>query len=150
MRLAWPWPTLDLHYPCVQAKGHVADEIHIQVPSLAHQPRVPQVIGPHAVLQLGLSNQEAGALASEEEASKLAKGLDGKLVEPKEIPGSKFKHMAAKWVTLQDPCRRMLRVACVRGTRGTTTSTCMILNLLVVARVPVQPRTALSACPGML
>lgn len=48
-----------------QAKGHVADEIQITVPSVNHHPRVPQVIGPQAVLQLGLSNAEAGALGTE-------------------------------------------------------------------------------------
>ncbi|EFJ51941.1 hypothetical protein VOLCADRAFT_86956 [Volvox carteri f. nagariensis] len=45
----------------LRAKGHVEDEIHISVPSVTHRYRVPVVINPAAVLQLGIGNSVLGS-----------------------------------------------------------------------------------------
>lgn len=50
-----------------RAKGHVNDEIQVTVPPVAHQPRIPQVIGAQAILQLGLANAEAGVVSPRDE-----------------------------------------------------------------------------------
>jgi hypothetical protein len=59
----------------MQAKGHVTDEIQIAVPPVTHHFKVPQVIGAHAVLQLGLANEEAGVFGVEE----VSKAVSGQL-----------------------------------------------------------------------
>jgi len=84
----------------LRAKGHVNDEIQITVPPLTHQPKVPQVINPHAVLQLGLNTQEAGVLGTEraEDAQAAADAAAGRLPEPKHVPGSRFRQLAAKFL----------------------------------------------------
>ncbi|KAF5828276.1 hypothetical protein DUNSADRAFT_17870 [Dunaliella salina] len=84
----------------ILSAGHVNDEIQITVPPLIHQPKVPQVINPHAVLQLGLNTQEAGVLGTEkaEDAQAAADAAAGRLHEPKHVPGSKFRQLAAKFL----------------------------------------------------
>ncbi|GLC44424.1 hypothetical protein PLESTB_000471400 [Pleodorina starrii] len=65
----------------LRAKGHVEDEIHISVPPVTHRYRVPMVINPAAVLQLGIGNSVLGTgpgeRANGEGLSDSSDSLDG-------------------------------------------------------------------------
>jgi hypothetical protein len=80
----------------MQAKGHVTDEIQIAVPPVTHHFKVPQVIGAHAVLQLGLANEEAGVFGVEEVRSHAEKNHAQKVMQRRACKGEHAKNKMQK------------------------------------------------------
>ncbi len=60
-------PTAALIHMCthMQAKGHVNDELLLTAPPVPKTFKIPKVIHAHAILQLGLTNQETASLQPE-------------------------------------------------------------------------------------
>ncbi|GIL73101.1 hypothetical protein Vretimale_4712 [Volvox reticuliferus] len=94
----------------LRAKGHVEDEIHISVPPVTHRYRVPAVINPAAVLQLGIGNSVLGSgtekagdaeggPGSSESLEELFNGRPGDATAASRAPGgTDFLDMATKYL----------------------------------------------------
>ncbi|GFH15154.1 uncharacterized protein HaLaN_11329, partial [Haematococcus lacustris] len=80
-----------------QSKGHVTDSLQLQAPPVVLSIKVPQVINAHAVLRLGIANQEAGTEEDGPQAGTAGVQGGGSSLGAA-LPGSKFKHLAARYL----------------------------------------------------
>eukprot|EP00798_Chlamydomonas_sp_ICE-L_P007157 gene7157-266_t len=81
----------------LRAKGHVEDELHITVPHVKHDFKVPTIADPIEILQLGMFNaSKATAAAGASSASDRV--MSGESMEVKEPAGSLFKRLASSYI----------------------------------------------------
>ncbi|KAJ9525494.1 hypothetical protein QJQ45_003263 [Haematococcus lacustris] len=85
------------HISRTNSKGHVTDSLQLQAPPVVLSIKVPQVINAHAVLRLGIANQEAGTEEDGPQAGTAGVQGGGSSLGAA-LPGSKFKHLAARYL----------------------------------------------------